>query len=87
MNSWSIWVTLTRHHEEGDYKQYSCHGSAGRKTKMRVTSSFGPDEDPLCVVDDLSFPGKKRQESPLGVSFIKIIILLGRTLACEMLHL
>lgn len=71
----------------GDYKRYSSHGSACRKTKMRGAASFGSDEDLLCMVDDLSFPGKKRQESPLGVSFIKIIILLGRTLACEMLHL
>lgn len=30
---------------------------------------------------------KRGQESPLGVSFIKIMIPLGRTLACEMLHL
>lgn len=37
-----------------------------RKTKMRVAASCNSDEDPLCMVDDLSFPGKKRARESFG---------------------
>lgn len=54
---------------------------------MRVAASFGSDEDLIAWWMISHSQAKRGQESPLGVSFIMIIIPLGRTLACEMLHL
>lgn len=53
------------------YKPCISHGPAGWKTKMRLAASSGSDEDPLCRVDDLLFPDKKRARESFGGLFYK----------------